>query len=103
MTESSLEVTDRESQAVQKTPNRVSLDYIKSRIKNVEYIHPESLPTMTIAVVHYENGFVFVGKAAPADPDNFYSELGQKFAYEDAVREIWPAEGFALRERLANS
>jgi len=100
MTASSLEVTDRESQAVQKTPNRVSLDYIKSRIKNVEYIHPESLPTMTIAIVHYENGFVFVGKAAPADPENFNPDLGRKFAYEDAIREVWPAEGFALRERL---
>ena len=100
MTETSLEVTDRESQAVQKTPNRVSLDYIKSRIKDVEYIRPESLPTMTIAVIRYENGFVFVGTAAPADPDNFNAELGRKFAYEDGVRQIWPAEGFALREHL---
>lgn len=100
MTESSLEVTDRESQEVQKTPNRVSLDYIKSRIKDVEYIYPDGLPTMTIAVIYYENGFVFVGKAAPADEGNFNKDLGQKFAYEDGIRQIWPVEGFALRERL---
>ena len=69
MEETSLEVTDRQSSAVQKTPNRVSLDYIKSRITDVEYINPVGLPTMTIAVVYYENGFVFVGQAAPADPE----------------------------------
>ena len=44
MTETSLEVTDRESQAVQKTPNRVSLDYIKSRIKDVGAVRPDDLP-----------------------------------------------------------
>ena len=101
MTESSLEVTDNESRAVQKTPNRVSLDYIKSRIRAVEYIYPDSIPHMTIAVISYENGFSFVGKSAPADSENFNRELGQKFAYEDAVRQIWPVEGFALRERLS--
>ena len=101
MSESSLEITDRQSQEVQKTPNRVSLDYIKARITDVEYINPLGLPSMTIAVVYYDNGYTFVGKSAPADPENFDSELGRKFAYEDAVRQIWPVEGFALRERLS--
>lgn len=96
-----LEQTDARSRAVQKTPNRVSLDSIKDKISDVEYIHPAALPTMTIAVVSMANGFVVVGQAAPADPENFNPELGREYAYEDAVRKIWPLEGYALRERLA--
>ena len=102
MTES-LNVTDAQSRAVQKTPNRVSLEYIESRIKGVEYINPDCLPSMTIAVVSYENGSTFIGKSAPADPDNYDKPLGEKFAYEEAVRQIWPMEGFALREGLHKS
>lgn len=55
---------------------------------------------MTIAVVIMRNGYVVLGKSAPADPENFNLELGQKFAREDAVRQIWPLMGYALREKL---
>lgn len=96
----SLETSDAAAAAVQKTPNRVTLDYMKSRIKSVEYINPQGNPIMTIAVMYYGNGFVLVGHSAPADPENFDAELGRKFAYEDALRQVWPLEGFALRERL---
>lgn len=96
----SLEASDAAAAEVQKTPNRVTLDYMKSRVKDVEYINPAGNPIMTIAVIYYENGFVLVGHSAPADPENFDADLGKKFAYEDALRQIWPLEGFALRERL---
>jgi len=56
---------------------------------------------MTIAVVVMKNGYVVLGKSAPADPDNFNQELGEKFAREDAIRQIWPLMGFALRDKLA--
>lgn len=97
----SLETTDAESRAVQKTPNRVSLDSMKEKIAAEEYIYPESLPCMTICVLTMTNGFAVVGKSAPADPENFNADLGKKFAYEDAMRQLWPLEGYALRERLA--
>ena len=29
------------------------------------------------------------------------AELGRELAYEDAVRQMWPLMGYALRERLA--
>jgi hypothetical protein len=99
----SLEVTDAESKAVQKTANRVSLDSMVEKIARAEYIHPECLPSMTICVLRMENGYVVVGKAAPADPENFNEDLGRKFAYEDAVRQLWPLEGYALRERLSQA
>ena len=65
----SLRVTDDASKAVQKTLNRVSLDSMLARIVNAEYIHPTILPTMTICVLEIDNGFVLIGKSAPADPD----------------------------------
>lgn len=97
----SLQATDDAAKAVQKTPNRVSLDSIKAKIDQVEYLHPETCPHMTIAVLVMDNGYAALGKSAPADPKNYDESLGQKFAYDDAVRKIWPLEGYRLCEELA--
>jgi hypothetical protein len=97
----SLEVTDNESAAVQKTPHRVTLDSMVAKIDHEEYVHPERTPHMTICIMTLVNGFVIVGKSAPADAGNFNAELGRKFAREDAIRQMWQLEGYALRERLA--
>ena len=101
MTTGSLEASDAASAAVQKTPHRVTLDSMNAKITNEEYIHPTSCPHMTIAVLHTSNGFTLVGKSAPADPSNFDADLGQKFAREDAMRQMWPLEGYLLCEQLA--
>ena len=49
------------------------------------------------------NGFTIIGKSAPASPANFNAEFGQKLAYEDCIRQLWPLMGFSLRDRLAAS
>ena len=97
----SLRQADAASAAVQKTPNRVTLNSMLAKIDREEYLHPDCLPTMTICVILLRNGFSLVGKSAPADPGNFDPELGRKFAREDAIRQMWQLEGYALRERLA--
>lgn len=97
----SLEVTDAASRAVQKTPNRVSLESIKDKIAERQFIRPEIEPTMTICLLKMSNGFVVIGKSAPADPANFSAYLGEQFAFEDAVRQVWPLEGYRLRCELA--
>lgn len=61
----------------------------------------QSLDVLTICLLVTRNGFTLIGKSAPASPDNFDAELGRKLAYEDAVRQLWPLMGYALRERLA--
>ncbi len=61
----------------------------------------DRLSIMTLCFVVMQNGFIVVGKSAPASPENFNAELGKKLAYEDAVRQIWPLMGFALKDRLA--
>lgn len=100
MNKSSLEVSDAEAAAVQKTPNRVTLDSIKAGVESVEYLNPESSKHFTIAVVRMKNGYIVIGQSAPADPENYNKELGEKFAYEDAIRKVWPLEGYLLCEAL---
>ena len=61
--------------------------------------HP-SLGVLTVTILVLRNGFTILGKSAPASAANFDAELGRKLAYEDAVRQIWPLMGYALRQRL---
>lgn len=97
---SSLEIADQESAAVQKTKHRVTLDSMVAKIVNEEYIHPKSIPHMTLCILTTDNGFALVGKSTPADPENYDEELGHKFAKEDALRHMWPLEAYLLRERM---
>jgi len=61
----------------------------------------QSLDVLTICLLVTRNGFTLIGKSAPASPDNFDPVLGRKLAYEDAVRQLWPLMGYALRDKLA--
>ncbi|VDS07914.1 hypothetical protein PARHAE_01094 [Paracoccus haematequi] len=97
----SLKLGDAAAAAVSKTDNRVTLDSMIAKVEATEYLWPDVMPHMTICVIRLKNGFSLVGKSAPADPENFDLDLGQKFAFEDAVRQMWPLEGYALRERMA--
>jgi hypothetical protein len=90
---------------------RVALSDIESAIAEKHFIRADhaigapganpALGLLTICIVVMRNGFVIVGKSAPASPENFNPELGRTFAYEDAVRQAWPLMGFALREKLS--
>ena len=111
----SLQDTDAAAAAVATAP-RVSLADIEAAIERRWFItaaqallvnHVDTrdaglqpLTTMTLCIVLTKNGFVVVGKSAPAHPDNFSAGLGQKFAYADALRQLWPLMGFNLRQRL---
>ena len=99
---SSVETTEEMSAAVQKTPHRVTLDSIKAKRVSTQYVRPETTPHMTIAIVTMENGFVVIGKSAPADPGNYDAQLGEQFAEEDAIRQLWQLEGYLLREQLSS-
>lgn len=98
----SLNVADEQSKAVQKTPNRVSLEDIQDKVSKVEYLSPPSAPQFTIAIVYMSNGYIVLGESAPADPANFNEELGKKFAYENAIRKVWPLEGYLLCQKLSD-
>lgn len=61
----------------------------------------DSLKLLSVCILVMRNGFSVIGKSAPASADNFNADLGRKFAYEDAIRQLWPLMGYALRDRLA--
>ncbi|TKD50568.1 Gp49 family protein [Sphingomonas baiyangensis] len=109
----SLELTEREC-ADGRTAPRVSLGDIEANIATksfclgrdlVEQPAPTapSLDVLTICLLVLRNGFTIIGKSAPASAENFDEELGRKLAYEDAVRQVWPLMGYALREKLAGT
>ena len=59
-----------------------------------------SLCTMTICVLVMQNGFTFIGYSNCADPANFDAEVGERYAYENAFKQIWSHEAYLIRERL---
>lgn len=61
----------------------------------------ESMECLTVCILVLKNGFTIVGKSACASPENFDADLGHKIAKEDARRQIWALEGYALRTKLA--
>jgi len=115
----SLEAEDVACAAVAVAP-RVSLADIKAKIADIYYVTgdliashgsdgevgmdpvPPNLHILTVCMVVMTNGFIVIGKSAPASPENFNAEFGQNLAYEDAVRQLWPLEGYLLRESLHN-
>ena len=92
---------------------RVALADIEAAIAGENYLNagdatervgqPATAPMhlMTLCFLTMQNGFVVVGKSAPASPENFDAEKGRIFAREDAIRQLWPLMGFALRDRMA--
>lgn len=114
----SLEEEDQAAAAVATHP-RVTLDHMKSKVTSIHYVNGASLLTddhsadeegerealslLTICILVTVSGFMLVGKSAPASPENFNQELGEKIAYEDALRQLWPLEGYLLRDFLSKT
>jgi Phage protein (N4 Gp49/phage Sf6 gene 66) family len=63
---------------------------------------PKALELLTLCVLVLKNGFTVVGKSACASPENFDADLGRKIARADAVNQMWPLLGYALKDRLWN-
>lgn len=99
----SLEVSDAQAAAVQKTPHRVTLESLNALVATEQYVHPDAAPHVTICILTLTSGFVLVGHSAPADPGNFNAQLGREFARNECIRQMWPLEGYRLRNTLAEA
>ncbi len=114
-----LKATDEYS-ATKATHPRVSLGDMEAKISEEHYFSAGSalsalnygadyaqasnpLAILTICILVMQNGFTIIGKSAPASPENFDPDKGRRFAYEDAIKQLWPLEGYALREHLAST
>ena len=78
---------------------RVTEESIKSKIMDVSYVDGPKL--LTICIITMMNGFMILGKSAPADARNFDADVGKRYAYDDAFKQIWQFEGYLLRERMS--
>lgn len=81
-----------------RTHPRVTDESIEATIVSQTYFVDE---TLTICVLKLRNGHKIVGTSACVDPRNFDAGIGRTYARKDAVRQVWPLEGYALAERLA--
>lgn len=62
------------------------------------------LGNITFCFLILKNGFKVVGaNEGPVCPENFSTEKGRQYARENAVSQIWPLMGYALKDRLFNA
>ena len=60
------------------------------------------LSLLTFCVLVLRNGTKIVGiNNGPVCAANFDAEEGRRYARENAIEQIWPLMGYALRERIA--
>lgn len=44
--------------------------------------------TTTVCALELANGFVVIGKSGCVDPSAYNAELGEQYAYDDALRQV---------------
>jgi len=77
----------------------VDITGMSAKIKEIVYTTvPDS--TLTLCLLYMKNGYVIIGKSACVDKTKFNQALGEKYAYEDALNQLWPLEGYLLAEKL---
>jgi hypothetical protein len=76
---------------------RVTKDYIESRIKQVGYFKIGE--TVTICNIFLDNGYSVRGESACVNPENYNQKIGERIAYDNAFSELWPLFGFMLAEK----
>lgn len=93
-------LTRNEADAIveKSTAPRVAADGITAKVGEVEYFRSGVL---TICIITMRTGFTFVGKSACVSPENYDREAGERYAYDDAFRQIWAFEAYLLRETLS--
>lgn len=81
---------------------KVTLESMLGKVKSVTYtLLPDN--RTTICQLTMENNYTVNGHSACVDIANYNKELGEKYAYEDAVKQLWPLEGYLLAENIWKS
>jgi hypothetical protein len=90
---------EAEIQAKRLNAPRLNPQHIDDQII-AEQFHVFIGTVTTVCCLTLQNGYTVIGKSAPASPENFDQELGQKIARADARDQIWALEGYLLRSKL---
>ena len=79
-------------------PTSVTLNGMLEKVdKTVYTVLPDT--TTTVCQLFMKNGYVVIGTSACVDHSKYNQAIGEKFAYENAIDELWPLEGYLLAER----
>jgi hypothetical protein len=81
------------------TAPTVTIESIRTKIVDTTF-HVWPGTTLTSCLIILENGFTVTGESACASPENFDAALGEKYALENAISQIWKIEGYLLKEHL---
>ena len=78
---------------------KVTLQSIHNKIKNESYI---GLPDgrSTLCMLTLENGYTINGISSCVDASEFDRDVGRQIAFNNAIQQIWPLEGYLLAEKL---
>jgi hypothetical protein len=76
---------------------RVTPEYMSSRITGT--IFTRIGETVTHCRIVLDNGFSVSGESACVNPENYNRQIGEKIAYDNAFRQLWPLFGFLLAEK----
>ncbi|WP_249198781.1 Gp49 family protein [Gluconobacter kondonii] len=90
---------ENEIQAKGLNAPRLTPSLIDGKIVDEQY-HVFPGTTLTVCVLHLENGFTVTGESACASPENFDEEIGRKIARGNAREKIWQLEGYVLRGKV---
>lgn len=80
-----------------KVAPRVTEESIKAKIAKVSYFGQEFT---TICIIEMLNGFRVIGHSTPASVANYDRAVGERYAYDNAFKQLWQFEGYLLREML---
>lgn len=82
------------------TAPRLTSEHIQALIVDEIYTRIDGT-NVTICTLTLANGHKVVGvNEGPVSAANFDQEIGCELAYKHAVDQVWPLEGYLLRERL---
>src|SRR4051812_3679928 len=98
--EPELSLEETKARVETKTAPRVTEQSIKDRIATVDYVRYGA--TTTLCFITMKNGFVVQGLSACASPANFEPTIGERYAYDNAFKQLWTLEGYLLREKLSS-
>lgn len=99
-----MSLKDAQAKVATLTAPRVTEAAIQAKIKEVEYVNPFSANSqLTVCAITMENGFTVIGKSAPASAENYDMQVGRRYAYEDAFKQLWALEAYELKSKLSGT
>jgi hypothetical protein len=76
---------------------RVTKEYMESRIKDKKFTRLGE--TLTHCRIILDNNYSVTGESACVNVANYNQEIGEKIAFDNAFRQLWPLFGFLLAEK----